>query len=105
MIRAYTDDATRIMVAEAAGQIGSFGAARALNDGEDRVHAHVIRGAAELKLVEDTVWSGCFSCSQRWALKQNYEYHGQALRRRLASPTSNFGLAPKTLRQVRRSAA
>ncbi len=60
------------------GRIGAFGAARPLNDGEDRVHAHLIRDPVELKLVEDQVWSGCSTCSTRWAWEGTYQYRGQA---------------------------
>jgi len=64
--------------AEPDGLVGPFGAVRPLSAGEDRLHSHSIRGPADLELFEETIWSGCSTCSHRWALKGNYEYRGQA---------------------------
>jgi len=70
----------RVLTAAAPDEpVGAFGAVRPLDDGEDRKHAHSIRGPVDVEVVEDTVWSGCNTCSHRWALDGTYEYRGQAL--------------------------
>lgn len=57
---------------------GAFGASRALSDGEQRQHSHLIGGPAELETIELTVWSGCNTCTTRWVLEEFYQYRGQA---------------------------
>ncbi len=57
---------------------GAFGATRALSDGEQRLHSHLIGGPAELETIELTVWSGCNTCTTRWVLEEFYQYRGQA---------------------------
>lgn len=57
---------------------GPFGGARALADGEDRLHSHLAGGPAELDNIELSVWSGCSTCSHRWVLDEKFLYRGQA---------------------------
>ncbi len=73
----FQDAAGRIL-AGADQTPGPFGATRPLNDGEERLHSHLIGGPAELETIELTVWSGCNTCTTRWVLEEFYQYRGQA---------------------------